>query len=228
MNIQKTEKMILFKKYEDWKDVKKLGSLIDCQVDVQHRIAIAKSAFNRLWKFWKEKYPLKERLRIQFYHVFIQPILLYNCSTWGLSKASLKQIKACNRTFLRQAIGIHWPQKIRNPKLYQRTKTKPLAEKIFTARWNCFAKILQMDITTPAVAHTRQYFIRQSNQCAKWSGRSNSNLITTIIDDLKSIGHRLINVNDFDQLIELAREPKQWQELTESMRKAQFRPNVDI
>ena len=209
MNIQKTEMTTLFKKYEDWKNMKQIGSLIDCQVDVQHRINLAKSAFNQLWKFWKEKYPLKERLCIRFYHVFIQPILLYNCSTWGLSKASLKRIETCNHTFLHQAIGIHCLQKIRNLTLYQRTKTKPLTEKIFNTRWNCFSKILQMDITTPAVAHTRQYFIRQSNQCAKWSGRSNSNLITTIIDDLKSIGHQLINVNNFDQLIELAREPKQ-------------------
>ena len=60
-----------------------------------------------------------------------------------------------------------------------------------------------MDITTPAVVHTHQYFIRQSNPCAKCCGRSNSNLITTIIDDLDSIEHRLTNVNDFDQMIEL-------------------------
>ena len=42
MNIQKTEMTTLFKKYEDWKNMKKIGSLIDCQVDVQHRINLAK------------------------------------------------------------------------------------------------------------------------------------------------------------------------------------------
>ena len=64
--------------------------------------------------------------RIKLYETLVKRVLLYNCGTWGVSKDDQRKLNIFHRRQLKKVIGIQWPHKISNNRLYKITGTKPL------------------------------------------------------------------------------------------------------
>ena len=77
---------------EEWRNVKKLGSLLGDDEDIIRRkqlTIVANKEFNQLW-IRKEKLSFKVRLKI--YNSLVKPILLYNCGDMGNHRRQLRYV----------------------------------------------------------------------------------------------------------------------------------------
>ena len=74
---------------------------------------------------------ISEELKIKLFTTHIECILLYSSELWTLTKTLEQQIDSFHCGMLRNVIGIHWPEWIRNIDLYERTKENPWSTKIF-------------------------------------------------------------------------------------------------
>ena len=124
---------------------------------------------------------LKLKTRIRLYETMVKSILLYNCGTWGLSQNDQKKLNSFHRKQLRTVIGIRWPQKITNQKLYHITGTKPLSIEI-TERWKLLGHILRLPLKCPARKAMRYFFEKRTTE--KFKGGKRTKIIT-INNDIK-------------------------------------------
>ena len=79
---------------EEWKKVRKLGSLLGDEEDLERRMGLASVQFKLLSKLWEKggKTTLDTRMRV--YNAFVIPILTYNASTCTLTEANVEGIYA--------------------------------------------------------------------------------------------------------------------------------------
>ena len=75
-------------------------------------------------------------------------------------------------------IGIKWPHKITNKKLYKATETEPLSITITERRWKLLGYILRLPVDCPAKKAMRYYSEERANK--KFVGRRKIVIITTI------------------------------------------------
>ena len=61
------------------------------------------------------------------YKKLVRPMLIYNCSTWGLTNAEESKFDAFHRRQLRRVLGIKYPTIISNKKLYRKTGEEPVS-----------------------------------------------------------------------------------------------------
>ena len=109
MNISKTEITLLERSndidqkqvIEAWRKTKKLGSLLGDAEDVSHRKQLASVAFRNMWKIFVRHQRISECNRLRLYNVYVRPVLLYNCGTWGLTETVMKSLEAFHRRQLR-------------------------------------------------------------------------------------------------------------------------------
>jgi len=105
---------------EAWRYHKTLGSLLGCKEDIQNRINASAGAVKCLWDLWgAQKVSLK--LKVFMYNIYVKPVQLYNCGTWGSTKMMLEKLNATHRRNLRRLAGIRWPHRITNQDLYEIT-----------------------------------------------------------------------------------------------------------
>ena len=128
MNEDKTEKTLLKrdeKEKEEWRETKKLGSLLGDQHDIKRRKSLSQVALTNMNKIWFSKKYVSLSRKLQLYNTLVKSVLLYNCSTWGLTIQDENQLNSFYRKQLRNVIGVRWPHRISCHKLYQRTNTQP-------------------------------------------------------------------------------------------------------
>ena len=94
---------------------------------LNRRKELANTAMKNNDNIWKKKWTASMRKRLQLYNSLIKSILLYNCGTWGLSKTDEDNLNSFHRKQLRQVIGIKWPHKISNRKLYRITEAQEIS-----------------------------------------------------------------------------------------------------
>ena len=181
VNESKTEITTVKRHEEEWKSVRKLGSLINEKEDIKKRKVLAQNAFIQLKNIWKNKKIIHEQRRIQIYEALVTPILTYNSGTWGLTKSNLECLDSTHRRHLRIVIGVHWPEKISNQDLYDRCRVTPLSVRVKQQRWKLFGHILRRDESIPAQTAMKEYF----KEGAKFVGRTPTSLPTTLNQDLK-------------------------------------------
>ena len=234
VNESKTEITRIERYQEEWKKVRKLGSLINESEDIKRRKVLAQNAFNELKNIWTRKDKIREQKRIQLYEALVIPILLYNCGTWGLTKQNLESLNTMHRKHLRNIIGVHWPEKISNPDLYDRCKVKPISHRVKEQRWKLLGHILRREDTIPAQTAMTDYFQRGT----KYQGRTPTSLPTILNQDLKryttflkttpgellytsqksnAIPGQLTSERDLVSLKALAQDRDTWRELTRHM-----------
>ena len=90
---------------------------------------------------------LTKRLRI--YNAFVLPILLYNSSTWALTKHLADKLSAFHRRQLRSLMGVHWPETISNENLYRCTRQCDIISTVNKARMRLLGHCLRMDTQSP-------------------------------------------------------------------------------
>ena len=110
----------------EWRNVIKLGSKLGDREDIQRRKELATIALAKNDAIWKNNWKTKLTTRIRLYETLVKSVLLYNCGTWGVSKNDQRKPNNFHTRQLRKVIGIQWPHKISNNKLYKITGTKPL------------------------------------------------------------------------------------------------------
>ena len=191
---------------------RKLGSLLgDCE-DVARRKQLAAAAFASLWSLWKRGSIISEKRRIRLYKALVLPILLYNSSTWALTKSVLEQLDAFHRRQLKSLIQVKWPQKISNVALYQRCSVAPLSRGVKRARWRLLGHILRLPDECPARMAMEYYF--KDKDAKKWRGRPRTTIQLVLSADLKMSGNgQLDNLHDLQRLHQIAQDRDSWKEL---------------
>ena len=219
VNTDKTEYTSISKREEGWKEVKKVGSLIDDNKDVERRKQLANVALNKLNNVWIKGNKLKTSTKIKLYKSLVKSILLYNCGTWALTLTEEERLNAFHRKQLKKILNIRYPKKITNKSLYKICQEKPLSIQILSARWSLFGHILRRDKDIPANKATRAYFTPHGN---KLRGRPKTTLPVVINRDLALIQHpiRLHTSKDLAEITDLAQDRKRWREMSYQIEKA--------
>ena len=145
----KTEWVTVSATDEDWRSVKQLGSLMGTPEDMKRRMQQAAIAFRRMYALWLRKDHVSIDRRVRLYKVFVLPALLYNCCTWGATKACMDRLDAFHRRQLRSLLGIRYPARISNAALYKKCHSSPISETISRRRLTMLGYTLRPTEDTP-------------------------------------------------------------------------------
>ena len=190
VNTEKTENTTLERhpgkkgaEKEEWRKVKKLGSLLGDREDITRRKQLATTSLRKLDSLWIRR-KVKVLRRMKLYNALVRSILLYNCSTWGMSTTDENKIDSFHRQQLRQILNIKYPNTIRSKKLYQETKSYAISVDITKARWKMLGHTLRMDKNSPARKAMKYYF--EHSNAKKFRGRKRTTIVSTINRDIKA------------------------------------------
>ncbi len=190
VNTDKTENTTLERhpgkngsKKEEWRKVKKLGSLLGDREDIARRKQLSTTSLRKLDAIRIRK-KLKVARRVKLYNSLVRSILLYNCGTWGMSVTDEKKIDSFHRQQLRHILNIKYPNKIRSKHLYKTTKTHTISADIVKQRWKLFGHTLRMDKDTPA--RKAMKFFSEKTDAKKFRGRKRTTIVTTLNRDIQN------------------------------------------
>ena len=119
-----------------WRTVKKLGSLLGDEEDIERRKFLATASFKSLRLLWERRNITSINTRIRAYNALVVPVLLYNCGTWGVTGGVIEKLEVFHRRQLREVLGVR--RGIHNDDLYKRCKANPLKHQIAWAKWSLF------------------------------------------------------------------------------------------
>ena len=100
----------------------------------------------------------------------------------GLSATDERNLNSFHRRQLRKVLGVKWPAKIGNKKLYKITNTIPLSTTITERRWKLLGHILRLPAKCPARKAMRFFFEKRTNK--KYAGRKRTTIVSTINRDI--------------------------------------------
>ena len=168
---------------------------------------------------WLRKDKIKKNTRLKLYRSLVKSVLLYNCSTWGLTKKDEKMLNTFHRKQLRKILGIRYPVKITNKSLYKKCNERPISLQILDSRWRLFGHILRRKIEIPANQAMLFYFKKVEE---KFPGRPITSLPTTLNTDLGRLKKplRLKTLKDLESLRTTAQNRRRWKLLTREIGKA--------
>ena len=157
------------------KNFKYLGAwMSSSQDDIAIRKAVAWKACHKLKKFWTSR--MHRNTKVRLFLSAIEPILLYGCETWTMTKAVTKSIDGCYTRMLRMVQNISWSQHMTNTELYH---TLPkLSTKIRQRRMNL-------------AGHCVRHIEEEASNLVLWQpdrgtasrGRRTATFIDTLLDD---------------------------------------------
>ena len=168
---------------EGWQKIKKLESLLREKEDIKNRKRLINIALTKLEYIWLDRRNFFIQRRAKLYNMLAKSILLYNCSTWGMTIQDEQQLDSFHRKQLRRILNIRWPHKIRNKKLYDKTNSKPVSIEMTRRRWNLLGHILRLDKETLARKAMKFMFAERSNKTFR--GRKRATIYTTINRHIK-------------------------------------------
>jgi hypothetical protein len=199
--------------------IKKLGSNISINADLQHRIQAMTTAFRNLNNIWFRPYLMSVKDRVRLYNVFILPIIRYNLGATAYNQEQLRKLDAHHRRQLRQLLRIFYPQKIHNKQLYNMTNSAPISIIALEQRWKLFGHILRLPEHSPAKQIFHQYHQLKKN----WRpGQLPITLPTLLNKDLKTIDIDLNKPHWYEALVQQAQHRLQWQNITQDIIKRQI------
>ena len=169
---------------EPWRETVKLGSKLGDKEDIKRRKNLATGKMVKMKKILKSRKIKNVPKKMKLYNAMVKSVLTYNSCTWGLAKEDEKNLDSFHRKQLRQVIGVYYPNKITNRKVYEVTKSRPLTIDITKARWKMLGHALRMDERTPARKAMRYYFQLPEN-AVKFRGRKRATIVTTLNRDIE-------------------------------------------
>ena len=99
-------------------DYKYLGSwLFSSEKDFKVRKDLAWRAIIRLFRIWKADHISRE-IKVNLFRATVESILLYNATTWTMTKTLEKSLDGAYTKLLRYALNIKWTDHITNKILY--------------------------------------------------------------------------------------------------------------
>ena len=171
-------------KNEPWRDVIKLGSKLGDKEDIQRRKQLATGSIKKMEEILKRKKVVNKSKKLKLYNALVKSVLTYNACTWGLTQNDEKDIDSFHRRQLRQVIGVKYPLRMRNQKVYKVTKSRPLSVDITHSRWKMFGHALRLHENTPA-RKAMKYFFQVPKEGKKFRGRKRATIVTTLNRDIK-------------------------------------------
>lgn len=223
-NESKWERTEINENATDWKQVKKLGSLLGEEEDVERRMQLATIQFKALEKMWSRASFIKLKTRMHTYVALVQSVLIYNAGTWGLRQDVLNKIDVFHRKHLRKIVGIRWPQRISNDELYKLCNTEPLSINITRLRWQLFGHILRLHPKTPAQIAMDYYVMKPSSKVK--NGRAKITLPVTLFNEYhnfkqsqkkKKSTYRQENTTALRELRKVANDRVKWRNIVDTM-----------
>ena len=94
----------------------------DTSEDIKRRKTLAIRSANNLTLIFNNKH-LTIKMKAKTFTTYIQPVFLYNCETWTLTKLENEITDTFQRRLIRKYIlNIKWPKTITNEKVYEKTE----------------------------------------------------------------------------------------------------------
>ena len=163
-----------------------LGSTVDKQggtdADVKRRVGNARAAFQQLKNVWVSKH-LSNKLKIRTFNTMVKPVLLYGAETWRNTTVNMKRIQSFINNCLRRILGIHWPDKISNLKLWERTGQKPVEQEILQRRWRWIGHTIRK-----SASNTTRQALNWNPQGKRRRGRPRNTWRRDVEADIKELG----------------------------------------
>ena len=160
----------------------KLWSKLGDREDIRRRKELATTAMNSNKDIWMKKRLTTLKTRVKLYETLVKSILLqfkylgYVCNRRE-EHCQLPQETA------QEMMGIRWPHRISNKKLYEKTNTLPISRTITERRWKLLGHILRLPAECPARRAMKYFFGKRTNR--KFPGRKRTTIVTTINRDIK-------------------------------------------
>ena len=213
----------------EYKNTKKVGTLIGNEEDVERRKRLSNAALTKLLNVWikGDKIKRKTKLKLYKYRSLVKSILVYNCGTWALTKSEEEKLNAFHRKQLRKVLNIKYPVKITDSSLYNRCEEHPLSIYVLENRWRLFGHILRRNIEIPANKSMNSCFATHGK---KFRGRPLTTLPVVLNKDLSRLQEdtfQLTAGEDLEHLRCIARSGWQWRELLTGIRKGAKAPPSD-
>ena len=211
VNPQKTEWVHITAASTAWCGVRQLGSLIGEADDIRRRINLASQVYGQMYTLWLRRREVSEGLRVQLYKAIVIPTLLYNCETWGPPQSALSELDRFHRKQLRNLLGIHYPRRISNADLYERTGSCPLSEIVSQRRLRMAGHVLRLDPASPPYRAMEGYFDAKLHAAR---GRPCLTLATTLIRDLRNRDIHFRRRSDLATVRNHATDKSNWKIIT--------------
>ena len=93
VNADKTEQTTLSRPGKEYKNAKKVGTLIGDEEDIKRRKRLSTAALAKLQNIWIKGDKVKRKTKIKLYRTLVKSVLTYNCGTWALTKTEEKKTK---------------------------------------------------------------------------------------------------------------------------------------
>ena len=115
-----------------------LGSIVSktggTDEDIAARISKARHAFVTLKPVWNNKL-ISTQTKLRIFTSNVKSVLLYGAETWKQTKGTQTKLQVFTNKCLRQILKIHWPEKITNKELWQRSRQKSVEVDIKERKW---------------------------------------------------------------------------------------------
>ena len=91
VNADKTEQTTLSRSGKEYRNAKKVGTLIGDEEDINRRKRLSTAALAKLQNIWIKGDKVKRKTKIKLYRTLVKSVLTYNCGTWALTKKKQKK-----------------------------------------------------------------------------------------------------------------------------------------
>ena len=159
VNADKTEQTTLSRSGKEYKNAKKVGTLIGDEEDMNRRKRLSTAAFAKLQNIWIKGDKVQRKTKIKLYRTLVKLVLTYNCGTCALTKTEAEKLNAFHRIQLRKILNIKYPVKITNSSLYEKCNECPLSITLLESQWRLFGHILRRNSEIPANKSMNSYYI---------------------------------------------------------------------
>ena len=156
---------------------------------------LATVVMNKMDKIWIRKDKISKKRKLNLYRALVKSILLYNCGTWGVTKAEENKLDAFHRKQLKRILGIKYPKKISDKNLYRETKERPISETMKEARWKLLGHILRRTEEIPANKAMIFYF-NNNISGKKFKGARRTTLPEVLNSDLEKLQNEFQHLKD--------------------------------
>ena len=148
--------------------------------------------------------------KIKLYEAQVVSVMLYNCNSWSATQDMLYDLDVAHRKHLKSILNIKWPNSCISKKtLYKRCAVKPLSERVEEMRWKMMGHVLRSDDNTPAMLSLK-FALTSINELKGRVGRPNTNLFSTLVNDLKYRNLQLKDLDDLNDIRDIAKCRKCW------------------
>ena len=204
VNADKTEQTTLSRSGKEYKNAKKVGTLIGDEEDINRRERLSTATLAKLQNIWIKGDKVKRKTKIKLYRTLVKSVLTYNCGTWALTKTEEEKLNAFHRQQLRKILNIKYPVKITNSSLHEKCSECPLSITLLESRWRLFGHILRRNSEILADKSINSYFISNGS---KFRGRPFTTLPVVLNKDITRVSDdklQLTSLKDLEHLRSVA------------------------